>query len=68
MINFKLHTVHYPGSTIRYLNTSAPFDLDEHDGVWKDPRYAPWGFDEYKDFTVALIHQASGSPLIVSIL
>jgi alpha-1,3-glucan synthase len=32
------------------LNTSTPFDLNEHDAVWKHPRYIPWGFDEYKDF------------------
>ena len=36
----------------RYLNTSAPFDLHEHSGVWKHPNFAPWGFDEYKDFEV----------------
>ncbi|GJE90808.1 apha amylase catalytic domain and glycogen synthase DULL1-like domain-containing protein [Phanerochaete sordida] len=35
-----------------YLNTSAPFDLHEHNGVWKHPRYSPWGFDEYKDFEI----------------
>lgn len=37
----------------RYENTSAPFDLDEYDVVWKKPKYAPWGFDEYKDFVVS---------------
>ncbi|THG99779.1 hypothetical protein EW026_g2645 [Hermanssonia centrifuga] len=35
-----------------YLNTSAPFDLNEHNGVWKHPTYIPWGFDEYKDFVI----------------
>ncbi|KAI0079915.1 glycoside hydrolase family 13 and glycosyltransferase family 5 protein [Panus rudis PR-1116 ss-1] len=35
-----------------FLNTSAPFTLDEHDAVWKKPKYAPWGFDEYKDFAI----------------
>lgn len=35
-----------------YLNTSAPFDLHEHNAVWKHPRYMPWGFEEYTDFSV----------------
>ncbi|KAI0306448.1 modular protein with glycoside hydrolase family 13 and glycosyltransferase family 5 domains [Multifurca ochricompacta] len=35
-----------------FLNTSTPFDLNEHDAVWKHPRYIPWGFDEYKDFHI----------------
>ncbi|KAL4253159.1 glycosyltransferase group 1 family protein [Abortiporus biennis] len=35
-----------------YLNTSTPFDLNEHDAVWKKPRYSPWGFDEYQDFEI----------------
>ena len=34
------------------MNTSTPFSLDEYDYVWKHPQYMPWGFDEYKDFTV----------------
>ena len=34
----------------RFLNTSATFSLNEHDAVWKHPKYAPWGFDEYQDF------------------
>lgn len=37
---------------LRFLNTSTPFDLGEHDAVWKDPLYVPWGFEEYKDFKV----------------
>jgi alpha-1,3-glucan synthase len=36
----------------RFLNSSATFDLNEHDGVWKHPRYSPWGFDKYQDFQV----------------
>jgi alpha-1,3-glucan synthase len=34
-----------------FLNTSTPFDLNEHDAVWKHPSYSPWGFDEYRDFS-----------------
>ena len=41
-----------------YLNTSAPFHLDEHLSVWKSPRYVPWNFTQYRDFNV--------SPLIPS--
>ncbi|KAH9946048.1 glycoside hydrolase family 13 and glycosyltransferase family 5 protein [Epithele typhae] len=33
-----------------YLNTSAPWTLDEHGVVWKNPEYAPWNFSTYKDF------------------
>jgi alpha-1,3-glucan synthase len=33
-----------------YLNTSTPFDLNEHDTVWKMPSMCPWGFDQYQDF------------------
>lgn len=39
---------------LSFLNTSAPFDLHEHNGVWKKPRYTPWGFDKYTDFEVRL--------------
>jgi hypothetical protein len=35
------------------LNSSAEFDLNEYGAVWKKPKYAPWGFDEYKDFNVS---------------
>lgn len=34
------------------MNTSTPFDLNEHNGIWKNPNYMPWNFTEYKDFTV----------------
>jgi alpha-1,3-glucan synthase len=37
-------------TSFRFLNSSATFSLNEHDAVWKHPKYAPWGFDEYKDF------------------
>lgn len=40
---------------IRYLNVTAPFELNEYNAVWKDSRYAPWGFTEYQDFTVSSI-------------
>jgi alpha-1,3-glucan synthase len=33
-----------------FLNTTTPFDLNEHEAVWKHPLLTPWGFDEYKDF------------------
>ncbi|KAI0302169.1 modular protein with glycoside hydrolase family 13 and glycosyltransferase family 5 domains [Russula brevipes] len=35
-----------------FLNSSATFDLNEHDAVWKHPRYSPWGFDKYQDFQI----------------
>ncbi|EIW51684.1 glycoside hydrolase family 13 and glycosyltransferase family 5 domain-containing protein [Trametes versicolor FP-101664 SS1] len=35
-----------------HLNESTPFDLDEYDGVWKDPTIIPWDFNEYKDFNI----------------
>ncbi|KAI0006163.1 glycoside hydrolase family 13/glycosyltransferase family 5 protein [Russula compacta] len=35
-----------------FLNTSTPFDLNEHPAVWKVPEYAPWGFEEYQDFQI----------------
>ncbi|KDQ60792.1 glycosyltransferase family 5 protein [Jaapia argillacea MUCL 33604] len=35
-----------------FLNTSTPFDLNEHDAEWKHPLYTPWGFTEYQDFTI----------------
>ncbi|KAI0322220.1 glycoside hydrolase family 13 and glycosyltransferase family 5 domain-containing protein [Amylostereum chailletii] len=35
-----------------FLNSSTPFDLNEHDAVWKHPNYIPWGFDEYQDFSI----------------
>ncbi|KAJ3541757.1 hypothetical protein NM688_g6042 [Phlebia brevispora] len=35
---------------VGYLNTTAPFDLNEHDTVWKLPRYTPWNFSTYLDF------------------
>ncbi|KAI0341602.1 glycoside hydrolase family 13 and glycosyltransferase family 5 domain-containing protein [Trametopsis cervina] len=35
-----------------FLNTSAPFQLQEHNALWKHPRYTPWGFDEYTDFQI----------------
>ncbi|KAJ7285792.1 modular protein with glycoside hydrolase family 13 and glycosyltransferase family 5 domains [Mycena rebaudengoi] len=33
-----------------YLNVSTPFDLNEHNAVWKNPKYMPWNFTEYRDF------------------
>lgn len=34
----------------KHLNSSAPFDIDEYEVIWKRPPYAPWGFDYYPDF------------------
>lgn len=31
---------------------STPFDLSEHNAVWKNPLYVPWNFTEYRDFSV----------------
>ncbi|CAL1704520.1 unnamed protein product [Somion occarium] len=42
-----------------FLNKSAPFDPKEHDAVWKQPRYSPWGFDEYKDFSINNAYNSS---------
>ncbi|KAJ7063334.1 modular protein with glycoside hydrolase family 13 and glycosyltransferase family 5 domains [Mycena amicta] len=35
-----------------YLNTSTPFELAEHNAVWKDPKYTPWNFTKYRDFSL----------------
>ncbi|KAF7338273.1 Modular protein with glycoside hydrolase family 13 and glycosyltransferase family 5 domains [Mycena venus] len=35
-----------------YLNVSTPFDLAEHNAVWKNPLYVPWNFTEYRDFSL----------------
>ncbi len=35
-----------------FLNTSAPFTLDEYNAKWLHPKYMPWNFTEYKDFSV----------------
>jgi hypothetical protein len=33
-----------------FLNSSTPFDLNEHPCEWKLPSLCPWGFDKYQDF------------------
>ncbi|KAJ7774879.1 modular protein with glycoside hydrolase family 13 and glycosyltransferase family 5 domains [Mycena metata] len=35
-----------------FLNVSTPFDLGEHNAVWKNPAYVPWNFTQYRDFTL----------------
>ncbi|KAJ7172450.1 modular protein with glycoside hydrolase family 13 and glycosyltransferase family 5 domains [Mycena filopes] len=35
-----------------FLNVSTPFDLGEHNAVWKNPAYVPWNFTEYRDFSL----------------
>ena len=34
------------------MNESTPFSIDEHEAVWKKPKYAPWGIDTYIDFAI----------------
>ncbi|KAL7424549.1 hypothetical protein Q5752_000233 [Cryptotrichosporon argae] len=34
----------------KYLNVSAPFNIDEYDVTWKLPTYPPWGIETYPDF------------------
>jgi hypothetical protein len=36
------------------MNVSTPFDLNEHNALWKNPRYMPWGFTQYRDFNVCI--------------
>ncbi|KIK71072.1 glycosyltransferase family 5 protein [Collybiopsis luxurians FD-317 M1] len=33
-----------------FLNSSAPFTVDEYSVEYKHPEYMPWNFSEYKDF------------------
>ncbi|KAG8878121.1 Cell wall alpha-1,3-glucan synthase ags1 [Tulasnella sp. 331] len=42
-----------------YLNTSAPFSINEYNTVWKHPNYAPWGIDEYQDFAISNDYNSS---------
>ncbi|KAG2151025.1 glycoside hydrolase family 13/glycosyltransferase family 5 protein [Suillus bovinus] len=35
-----------------YVNSSAPFSLAEYPTVYKNPRYIPWGFEQYVDFSL----------------
>lgn len=35
-----------------HLNSSAAFQLNEYKAVYKYPKYAPWGFNEYADFKI----------------
>ena len=35
-----------------FENSSAPFNIEEHDAVYKMPKYYPWNFNEYQDFKV----------------
>lgn len=39
----------------RFLNTTAPFTLNEYEAQWLKPGYIPWNFTEYKDFEVRLL-------------
>ncbi|KAE9409703.1 modular protein with glycoside hydrolase family 13 and glycosyltransferase family 5 domains [Gymnopus androsaceus JB14] len=45
-----------------YMNTTAPFDLNEYNGVWKHPNYIPWNFTEYKDFQISNVRNDSCQP------
>ncbi|KZT42041.1 glycoside hydrolase family 13/glycosyltransferase family 5 protein [Sistotremastrum suecicum HHB10207 ss-3] len=42
-----------------FVNSSAPFDLNEYNTIWKDPDYAPWGINQYADFNISNAHNAS---------
>ncbi|KAJ7111552.1 modular protein with glycoside hydrolase family 13 and glycosyltransferase family 5 domains [Mycena crocata] len=42
-----------------YLNVSTPFDLAEHNAVWKNPLYVPWNFTQYRDFNLVNERNAS---------
>ncbi|CAK5276043.1 unnamed protein product [Mycena citricolor] len=42
-----------------YLNVSAPFTLNEHDVVYKTPKYLPWNFTQYRDFTLSNVRNTS---------
>lgn len=42
-----------------FQNSSAPFSLDEYDAGWKDPKYAPWGIEQYPDFDIGNDHNDS---------
>ncbi|KIK57781.1 glycosyltransferase family 5 protein [Collybiopsis luxurians FD-317 M1] len=42
-----------------FINSTAPFDLNEYDGVWKHPDLAPWNFTEYKDFQISNVRNDS---------
>ncbi|KAJ7777588.1 modular protein with glycoside hydrolase family 13 and glycosyltransferase family 5 domains [Mycena maculata] len=44
---------------VGYLNVSAPFDLNEHEVIYKNPARVPWGFSEYADFTTSSIRNTS---------
>ncbi|KAF9069108.1 modular protein with glycoside hydrolase family 13 and glycosyltransferase family 5 domains [Rhodocollybia butyracea] len=35
-----------------FLNTSAPFTVDEYNVEYTNPDYLPWNFSEYRDFSV----------------
>ncbi|KAF8274895.1 modular protein with glycoside hydrolase family 13 and glycosyltransferase family 5 domains [Lactarius quietus] len=52
MVDFTVGTMGDLIGDAGFLNTSTPFDLNEHDTVWKKPSMVPWGFDEYKDFQI----------------
>lgn len=36
--------------TSSYLNSSAPFNINEYDAVWNRAPYGPWNLTEYPDF------------------
>jgi alpha-1,3-glucan synthase len=35
-----------------FLNSSAPFSVDEYEVEYTYPNYIPWNFSEYRDFSV----------------
>lgn len=48
-----------------FENSSAPFNIEEYDVVWKDPKYYPWNFQRYLDWTV---RRGSSPSLVFEVL
>jgi len=37
-----------------FPNASAPFNIEEHNVLYKSQKYLPWNFNEYRDWTVRI--------------
>ena len=37
-----------------FENSSAPFNINEYDAVYKQPEYFPWNFNKYQDWSVCI--------------
>ncbi|KAJ3985674.1 modular protein with glycoside hydrolase family 13 and glycosyltransferase family 5 domains [Lentinula detonsa] len=42
-----------------FLNTSAPFSVNEYDSEYTYPDYIPWNFSEYRDFSLENVKNTS---------